>query len=436
MPVHAGDPSEGLPIRLTRAVVGRLGRVTLVRRYAAALSGASVAHHAVVLGAGMWIAALVTLATPGAFDRHGILKGVDFLQFFTAGRMVADGRVDQLYDWEAFASTLRSAVPGTGELLFLSVYPPQVALAFAPLGRMDYLGALAIWTAISALLYGVSVRALQRASPFFQDQRKTWWLVAVAFAPFQQVILHGQVAVPALVCFTAAWLALRRNRRWWFGAALGCLAFKPQFGVAAAIAILITRDYRVAVGAAGAALVQIVLAAAALGPDVVIDYALKIPLVLRSPELFEPKLWQMHNLRGFWGLLLGTGTIGRVITLGSSVVVVYFVFRIWRATTAAGLRIAALVLGTVLVNPHLYVYDLVVLAVPLALIVAFTAEHGPRDDTGLLAVLVHLLCWVPLLSPLAALTHLQLTTPCLVVLLVVLSESALGRPTAARAATA
>jgi hypothetical protein len=408
---------------MTGAVVARLGRARIVRRYAAALSRSSVTQHAIVLGAGMWIAALVTLATPGAFDRHGILKGVDFLQFFTAGRLVADGRVDQLYDWGAFASTLRSAVPGTGELLFLSVYPPQVALVFAPLGRMDYLGALAIWTAVSAVLYAGCVRTLQRASPFFQNP-KTWWLVAVAFAPFQQLILHGQVAAPALVCFTAAWLALRWNRPWWFGAALGCLAFKPQFGVAAAIAILVTRDYRVAFGAGTAALLQMAVAGATLGPAVLVAYLAKIPLVLGSSELFEPKLWQMHNLRGFWGLLLGTGGIGAAITFGSSVVVVYLVFRIWRATVSADVRIAALVLGTVLVNPHLYVYDLVVLGVPLALIVAFALDQKQTDDVRSLTVLVHILCWVPLLSPLAAVTHLQLTTPCLMMLLLVLSECA------------
>jgi hypothetical protein len=409
---------------LTAAATARLGRTAPVRRYAAALSAASVAHHAFVLAAGMWIAALVTLGTRGAFDRHGILKGVDFLQFFTAGRMVAHGDASDLYDWEAFASVLRSAVPGTGELLFLSVYPPQVALAFAPLGRMDYLAALGTWSVISALLYAWCVWVLQRASPVFQAHGRTWWVVALAFAPFQQLMLHGQLAAPALVCFTAAWLALRRDRWWWFGAALGCLAFKPQFGVAAALAVLASRNYRVALGAAGAALLQAAIVAASLGPGILLDYMNTIPVVLRSSELFEPKLWQMHNLRGFWGLLLGTGGIGTAVTLGSSVLAVYLVFRTWRGTASADLRMAALVLGAVLVNPHLYVYDLVVLAVPLALIVAVVLARGPGPDTALLTVFVHVLCWVPLLSPLAALTHVQLTAPCVVVLLVGLSAFA------------
>jgi hypothetical protein len=403
-----------------------------VRRYAAAPSVAGVTQHAGVLAAGMWIAALVTLTTRGAFDRHGTLKGVDFLQFFTAGRMVADGRVRQLYDWEAFASALQSAVPGTGDLLFLSVYPPQVALAFAPLGQLDYLAALGVWTVITILLYAGCVWTLQHASPLFRVNGRTWWLVAAAFAPFQQLILHGQIAAPALVCFTGAWLALRAERWWWFGAALGSLAFKPQFGVAAAIAIVVSRDYRVALGAAGAALVQGAIAAGALGPGVLIDYVARIPVVLRSSELFEPKLWQMHNLRGFWGLLLGTGRLGTFLTLASAAAVVYLVRRIWRDEPASDVRFAALVLGAVLINPHLYVYDLVVLAVPLVIIVAFSIERGPTEDAQLLTVIVHILCWVPLLSPLAALTHVQLTTPCLMVLLIVLTWCGDARPAPAR----
>jgi hypothetical protein len=45
---------------------------------------------------------------------------------------------------------------------------------------------------------------------------------------------------------------------------------------------------------------------------------------------------------------------------------------------------------------------------------------------------VHILCWVPLLSPLAALTHVQLTAPCLMVLLIVLTSCGDARSAPAR----
>jgi hypothetical protein len=388
------------------------------------LTAVTVRFHAIALAAGMWIAALSVLSTSGSFDRHGILKGIDFLQFYTAGRMVAEGRAGQLYDWQVFAYELQHAVPGTGDALFLSVYPPQLALAFAPLGALGYLPALALWTVVSAALYAACVRVLMRASSVFSAHPVDWWLVAVAYAPVQQLLLHGQIGALVLACVTCAWLALRRGSHWWLGAALGCLAFKPPFAIMVVLAILVTRDYRVALGAAASAAVQAAVTAWWLGPDVLRAYVAKVPAILHSAALFEPKPWQMHNLKGFWTLLLGSGPFGTAALAVSSIAVAYAVFRTWRATRAADPRVASLVLGSVLINPHLYVYDLVVLAVPLALTAAWAIPSRRRREASLALVLVHALCWLPLLGPIAAFTHVQLTVPCIAMLLWIVHRAA------------
>jgi hypothetical protein len=408
----------------TRWLAARLADAAVIQRFAGALDGNRVRSHAIVLAAGIWIAAIVTIATPGAFDRYGTLKGVDFLQFYTAARMVADGRLQQLYDWTAFATTLRGVVGGTGDLLFLSVYPPQLALALSPLGHFDYLAALGMWTALTFVLYGCCVRALQHVSPAFLAHGETWWLVAAAFGPFQQLVMHGQVSALALVCFTAAWLALRRERWYWCGAALGSLAFKPPFGVAVLVALVVSREYRVALGAAAATLVQVAAVVAWHGSTLFIDYVSRVRDVVRAPEVFEPKLWQMHNWKGFWGLLIGTGPFGTAATVASSLVALYLVLQVWRATGSPHLRMASLVVGSVLVNPHLYVYDLVVLAVPLALTTAWVLEHEGSAPASVLRVLVHTLCWLPLAAPLAAVSRVQLTAPCLLLFLVSLHAAA------------
>jgi hypothetical protein len=397
-----------------------------LRRYAAALSPSIVRFHAVALGAGIWIAALVTLTSRGPFDRHGLLKGMDFLQFHAAGRMIAEGRARDLYDWAAFADVLQHTVPGTGDLLFLSVYPPQLALLFAPFGRLEYVTALGLWTTCSIALCACCVWALMGASPAFRRRCSTWWLAAAAFTPFHQLVLHGQIAALALVCFTAAWLALRRGSSWWFGAALGLLAFKPPFAAAAVLAVLVSRNGRVAFGAAGAALFQAAVAVLWLGVLPFEEYLLKVPVILQSAALLEPKLWQMHNLKGFCGLLVGTGMLGTVAAGTLSVVVVYFVYATWRDTNRADIRISSLVLGAVLINPHLYVYDLVVLAVPLALMTAWAIESRHTSQAAVVLVSVHALCWLPLLGPAAAVTRLQLSVPVMCVMLLCVRRVAGG----------
>jgi hypothetical protein len=276
------------------------------------------------------------------------------------------------------------------------------------------------------------VRALQRVSPAFLTHGRTWWLVAAAFAPFQQLVLHGQVSALALVCFTAAWLALRRGHWFWCGAALGSLAFKPPFGVAVVVAVVVSREYRLALGSVAAAFAQVAAVVAWHGSTLFIDYVSRIRDVVRAPDVFEPKLWQMHNWKGFWGLLVGTGPLGTALTVASSLGALYLVVQVWKATESTRLRTASLIVGSVLVNPHLYVYDLVVLAVPLALTAAWAIEHEGSAPSSVLRVLVHTLCWLPLVAPLAAVSHVQLSAPCLFLLLVSLHAAAQVPVAAAR----
>ena len=97
---------------------------------------ATIRLHLTALAAASWLSLAWLHATSGYFDRFGQLRGMDFLQFYAAGRVVADGRLASLYDWDAFSALLPQLVPGIGDLLYLPVYPPQLALLFAPLSRL------------------------------------------------------------------------------------------------------------------------------------------------------------------------------------------------------------------------------------------------------------------------------------------------------------
>jgi hypothetical protein len=330
--------------------------------------------------------------------------------------MVADGQGARLYDWEAFAARLQSQVPGTGDLLFLSVYPPPLAVVLSPLGRMPYAWGLGVWTLISVLLYALCARVIARQFPD-ASRRLPWWLLALAFVPFQQLLAHGQVGVLALVCFRFAWLALRRERWTLFGFLLGSLCFKPSFLVAAAAAVLVSLRAPVAAGVAAGVSVQLLLVAVVLGPAVWLEYAAKALVLLQSPELFEPKPWQMHSLKGFWQLLLGTNAVSFALWVASSGAALGALAYVWRRSGSADLRMGALVVAAVLMNPHLYVYDLVVLAAAFAAIVRWALDSPDFAESRQTLALLHLLWWAPLAGPLAALTHVQLTSILLAALL-------------------
>ncbi len=77
-----------------------------------------------------------------------------------------------------------------------------------------------------------------------------------------------------------------------------------------------------------------------------------------------------------------------------------------RATRDRRIAFSAVIVAGLLIDPHLYGYDLVILTVPLALI-----ADVYRTERGGAAPLAYALFWAPLVGPFAALTHVQLTSP-------------------------
>src|SRR5436189_6131498 len=53
----------------------------------------------------------INVSRPGLLDRVGQLKGVDFLQFYTAGAFALRAPTAALYDQSAFADLSRRLVP-------------------------------------------------------------------------------------------------------------------------------------------------------------------------------------------------------------------------------------------------------------------------------------------------------------------------------------
>lgn len=362
----------------------------------------------------MWAGAVWTLAVPGPADRFGALKGTDFAQFYVAARFAAAGRLDALYDWPAFAADLARAVPHSQNLLYLSVYPPQLAILFAPLARVEYLQAFSLWTAISAGLYAFSIAVLIRGDAVLGSQRRAIVLLAAAFPALQQALLHGQIATLALATVAVAWWAWRRANWWLAGFALGSLVFKPQMGAIALCAFLIAPGWRLGAGLVCGALSQAVIVLGVAGSTPIAGYWGAMQRVLSAPQKFEPKLWQMHSLRGALELITGHTALTTALWIVSVLATLWIVWQVRRRIVDRRLQYAAAVIAGLLINPHLYVYDLVVLAVPLCLIASWMVDSA---DNRSVARTAFALFWAPLVGPFAAVTHVQLTSPLLLFLL-------------------
>jgi hypothetical protein len=96
--------------------------------------------------------------------------------------------------------------------------------------------------------------------------------------------------------------------------------------------------------------------------------------------------------------------------------------RCWQSTLSLALRYSALLLATVLVAPHLTVYDLLVLAPAFVLLSDWIIVQPHHPNTPHLKLLLYLAFILPLLGPLARWTHLQLTVPVMLAILCVVFQ--------------
>jgi hypothetical protein len=349
------------------------------------------------------------LATPGLRDRNANLKGTDFLHLYTLGSLAAAHRGADLYDMNAQATLAAQRVPEAAGIRYLPLYPPQVSIFFAPLAHLSYGWALAAWWSCSVAIYGICCYCIWRACPNLQEQGGTVALVAIAFPAFFHLIAWGQTSAVALACFTLMFFLLRDRRDFLAGLALGCLIFKPQLGLAAAVVFVSLGAWKAVLGAALSAAAQLSVGVLNYGMEPLRHWFRMLRNVRGILPLLEPKLYQTHSLRTFWSMLVPWVGASFVLYVASAAVVLGLTIAVWKRGGAVplALRYSALLLATVLVAPHLTVYDLVILVPAFVLLADWLIGQSVAFSTWWLGTLLYLIYMLPLVGPFARWTHVQ-----------------------------
>jgi hypothetical protein len=372
--------------------------------------------HGLILALCLWSVYIGNMAAPGLFDRAGNFKGTDFLHFYTLGSIALAHRGADLYNMQAQSELAAQRVPAAAGIRYLPLYPPQVSIFFAPFARVSYPCALILWLTTTAFIYGLCCYAIWRACSNLHNRKFTVLILALAFPAFWHLIAWGQTSALALACFTLGFFALRAQREFLAGLALGCLVFKPQLALAAAIIFLITVRWRVIVGAILSAAAQLAAAWLYYGIGPLRQW---IRMLLGTPRLLpllEPRIYQTHSLRTFWAMLIPWPAASLILYVISAILVLAFSVASWRSRSLLSLRYSALLLATVLLAPHLTVYDLVILTPAFLLLSDWITAHSDHAAPHF-KLLLYLAFVLPLIGPLARWTHLQLSIPVMAALL-------------------
>ena len=323
-----------------------------------------------------WVIAFVGL---GSTNRtvFGPLKWADFVHFYTLGDIARTRSASVLFDFDACHARQTALVPESADDRFIPVYGPQAALLFMPLSLLPYFTAGLIWALVTIAVYAWAVWIAWRPARDGLPDRTFVIAAAFGFPPFWQLLLHGQNTALVMLAFAGAWWCLERGRPVPAGIALSLLTIKPQFGLVLAPVALLAGEWRLIAGVAAGVALQAAAVLAVFDASVFRSYAAMLSRIARMADALEPHPYKMHSLYALTRLL--PAPAGLFVWGALSLAVIAATSWIWRRTASYPLRFGVLVVASVLVNPHLTIYDATVLALSGIWLGGWLVEH--QTDT-------------------------------------------------------
>jgi hypothetical protein len=316
--------------------------------------------HACITAMALWAMALAVLALGTSHrDPFGQLKWTDFVHFYTIGHVAQQGPVQHLYDAAGLHRDQVALVPASAPEFYIPVYPPQTALVFAPFARLPYLTAGAVWALVTVGIFAFAVWLAWRPARTVLPLSLIV-AAAAAFPPLQQLVLNGQTTAIALAAFAGGAYALTCGRKDLAGVALSLLFLKPQFGLVLAVVVIACREWTILKGLVLSAAAQSAIVVGLLGTAAFGEYVKTLPKLSGLRGGLEPRAESMQSITALTNML--PGPAATIAWLLASSAVCYMVVRVWRSYAPVAVRTGALALGSMLVNPHVNLYDAAVIA--------------------------------------------------------------------------
>ena len=257
-------------------------------------------------------------------------------------------------------------------------YPPTFLLLCLPLGLLPYPLALIAWLGGTFAAWFRTIRAVL-------PQR--WAVLAMlAFPAVWGNASHGQNAFLTAALFGGAALALSRHP-WRAGFCIGLLAIKPHLAVAIPLALAVARRWGAFAASAVTLLAFVALTTLVLGTESWRAFHALSDLARRTLEesLVEPE--KMASVFAATRVLGAGVTVGYAAQAVVALVVLARLLPMLRRRPGGLAEMTAVTAATPLINPFLLDFDLMLLGLPMAWIMAAAQRDGflPWEKTGLLA---------------------------------------------------
>jgi hypothetical protein len=212
--------------------------------------------------AAVYLFALVT--SHGSATVFGGRISGDFVSFYTAGRIIADGKAEQLYSGRLQLQYQEELIGEPGVLIpFL--YPPHFALLYTPLAKLPFQVAYAIQTLAMLAALAIACVLFQRLYPNLIGSSYFLFFVALTAHPILRSIMGGQNTMLSVLLITLCWFSVVHRRQYHAGIYLGLLFFKPQFALPLAGLFFLSGRWRIWLSAAITAVTLLMVGTAVIG---------------------------------------------------------------------------------------------------------------------------------------------------------------------------
>jgi hypothetical protein len=349
--------------------------------------------------------------------------GCDAMQFYGAADMVNRGEADRLYDQARFQELQFSIGGNVLRPLHFSFYPPIVALVLSPWARLPFSDAKIVWWAVEAVGFLGVGWMIYRGGLLPSRWRTTALLSLGTLFPLWMAMRVGQLTPLWLIAILAGFFAHQRGKPMTAGFLLSILAMKPQLAVPIFLWLWMRGDRRAIAGMVLGTAVQTLAVMVFLGPGVPAYYATELPAIAKAAKASNYSAAYEQSMAGtLKNVLLDNAWIApgyrwaailvQPVLMLLAGVLLFRIVRINRRLLshgalpqyAQGYEYAAAVLFVLLSTPHLLLYDVCLLAIP---IVCLWNSPGWRMgvvlylSTTIFAVFLYVLLSVSLMPMLA-----------------------------------
>jgi hypothetical protein len=289
----------------------------------------------------------------------------DFVAFWGAAKLAIAGKPALAYDpvvlhgVQSAVATFREG----SELPF--AYTPAFLLLVLPFGFLPYPYAMVVWVCATLVLY---LLALRRLIP-------NAGILALAFPPVFVNCVVGQNGFLCAALFFAAIATLQR-RPFVAGLLIGCLVFKPQLGVLFPLALIADRQWRAIAGAAISSISIILAGLVAFGWTTFTAWLGALPhfaSIAKDGTVGWVHLTSVYAAARQAGLSAEPAFVLHAAVLGACAVPVW---RVWRSKHDNLAKASVLACATALSSSYIFLYDQLILILPLFWLAKRKANPG------------------------------------------------------------